>query len=90
MRLPTGLVERVLPRNSRAHVRTTDDEVQERSQSVWKEIRGRTLAATRTLEKRDDAGRSRKRLKSLRGTDVPRGGSSCKGDEADDEGCRTA
>ena len=85
MKLRTGLDERALPRNIRAHVPTPDDEVQERSQSVWKEIRSRTLAAARTLEKRDGAGRSRKRLKSVGGSDVPRRGASCKGDEADDE-----
>lgn len=36
MKVQTGLDERALPRNTRAHVQMTDDEVQERSLSVWK------------------------------------------------------
>lgn len=48
--------KKVLPRNTRTLVPTTDNQVQERSRTVWKEIRDRTLEAARTLKSHDGAG----------------------------------
>lgn len=59
--------------------------MQERPESVWKEIRNHTFAAARIPGKRDGAGRLRKRLKSVRGSEVPCAGTTYKVDEADDE-----
>jgi len=41
MKLQTGLDERALPPNTCVHIPTTDDEVQEKPQSVWQEVRDR-------------------------------------------------
>ena len=83
--LRAGFDERALLWNTRARMPTTDDEMKERPESVWKEIRSHTFAAARILGKRDGAGRLRKRLKSVWGSAVPCVDTTYKGDEADDE-----
>lgn len=54
-------------------------------QSVWEQIKHRTIKTARTLEKHDYAGRASKRLKSVSGSEVPRASISYKGNVGDDE-----
>lgn len=86
MKLRIGLDKQALPYPTLPYlVLTRDNEVQEESQSVWKDITDRPLEAARTLAKRDGTWRSPKCLKSVHGNEVHRAGTSCKGNDADDE-----